>query len=325
MALDNLRRRGSEWNLSRLRDAGVAFVHGDVRIAADLALSDRTFDLVIDAAAEPSVQAAFSHGPGYVVETNLIGTVNLIERARRDGAAIVFLSTSRVYPMRALNALAYEETQSRFVLCKEQSARGASAEGITEAFSLDGVRSLYGATKLAAELLLEEYAAMFGLRCVVNRCGIITGPWQMGKVDQGVFALWMGRHYFGRPLTYVGYGGTGKQVRDLLHVDELCDLVIGQLGALDTLPHRTYNVGGGIGSSLSLLEATRLCEEITGNRVTIGSAPETHPSDVRIYVTDNTRVTADTGWRPRKSARETLVDIFAWIRANEAVAASLWS
>ena len=96
---------------------------------------------------------------------------------------------------------------------------------------MSGARSLYGYTKYAAELLIEEYRASFSLRTVVNRCGVVAGPWQFGKVDQGVAALWMLAHYFGRSLAYIGYGGLGKQVRDFLHVDDLCDLVIEQISA----------------------------------------------------------------------------------------------
>src|SRR5690606_37641735 len=88
---------------------------------------------------------------------------------------------------------------------------------------------LYGATKLSAEHMIEEFADSFGLAAVINRCGVIAGPWQMGKVDQGVFSWWLLSHLFGRDLAYIGHGGTGKQVRDLLHIDDLVDLVSLQL------------------------------------------------------------------------------------------------
>ena len=94
---------------------------------------------------------------------------------------------------------------------------------------MEGARTLYGATKLAAELLIEEYRAGLGVPAVIDRCGVIAGPWQMGKVDQGVFTHWMLAHHFGNPLTYIGFGGEGKQVRDLLHVEDLVDLVERQL------------------------------------------------------------------------------------------------
>ncbi len=325
VALDSLKRRGSEWNLPRLAAARIEFVHADIRRPDDLAFPGLRFDLLVDCSAEPAILAAYEAGPAAVIDTNLTGTVNLLEVARRHGADVVFLSTSRVYPVAALESIAFEETESRFALAAAQTLPGVTAAGIGEAFPLDGARSMYGATKLACELLLAEYADMYGLRYVVDRCGVITGPWQMGKVDQGVFALWMGRHYFKQPLAYVGYGGTGKQVRDFVAIDELCELVLHQIETIATLPRRVYNVGGGPASSLSLRETTALCEEITGHRVDIAHVAENRPSDVRIYVTDNARVTADTGWRPVKPPRETLAAIFDWIRANERLVAPLWS
>jgi CDP-paratose 2-epimerase len=325
VAADSLKRRGSELNLPRLGAARVEFRHADIRRPADLAFPKTRFDLLVDCSAEPAVLAAYEAGPPAVIDTNLTGTVNLLEVARRDGADVVFLSTSRVYPVAALDAIAVEETPTRFALAAEQALPGVGPAGIGEAFPLEGARSLYGATKLACELLLAEYADMFGLRTIVDRCGVVTGPWQMGKADQGVFALWMAHHYFKRPLAYIGHGGTGKQVRDLIAVDELCDVVLAQIDAIATLPRRAYNVGGGLASSLSLLEATALCEEITGNRVEIARVPENRPSDVRLYVTDNARVTADVGWSPRRTPRETLAAIFAWIRDNERLVAPLWS
>ena len=325
VAADSLKRRGSEANLPRLAAARIEFRHADIRRPDDLAFPKTRFDLVVDCSAEPAVLAAYEQGPGGVIDTNLTGTVNLLEVARRDRADVVFLSTSRVYPVAALDAVAVEEQPTRFALAPEQSLPGVGPAGIGESFPLEGARSLYGATKLACELLLAEYADMFGLRTIVDRCGVVTGPWQMGKVDQGVFALWMARHYFKRPLAYIGYGGTGKQVRDLIAVDELRDLVLRQIDAIDTLPRRPYNVGGGLASSLSLLETTALCEEITGNRVEIERVPENRPSDVRLYVTDNARVTADVGWSPRRTPRETLAAIFAWIRENERLVAPFFT
>ena len=321
---DNLKRRGSEFNLARLAMAGVEFVHADVRNPEDLAFPGLAFDLVLECSAEPSVLAGFDAGPTYLINTNLMGTVNCLEVARRSLADIVFLSTSRVYPIANLEAVAVTEGAYRYDMAAEQTLPGVSAAGVAEEFPLEGARSLYGATKLCSELIIQEYADMYGLNYVIDRCGVITGPWQMGKVDQGVFALWMGKHYFKQPLKYIGYGGTGKQVRDFVAIDDLANLVECQLDRFDTLSHRLYNVGGGVASSLSLAETTVLCEEITGNRVEIGRVAENRPLDVKIYVTDNARIHRDTGWAPAKSPRETLSDIFAWIHENEALVAPLW-
>ncbi|MET0306789.1 MAG: NAD-dependent epimerase/dehydratase family protein, partial [Solirubrobacterales bacterium] len=252
VALDNLMRRGSELNLARLREAGVEFVHGDVREQDDLAAAG-SFDAMVECSAEPSVLAGFAD-TSYSVQTNLVGAFNCLEQARREDAFVVFLSTSRVYPVAPQLELALDEAETRYELAAEQPVPGAGPAGISEDFPLPGARTLYGATKLSAELLIEEYADAFGLRAVVNRCGVIAGPWQMGKVDQGVFAFWVFHHHFGLPLSYIGYGGEGKQVRDLLHVDDLVELLDDQLARPDHWAGRTFNVGGGRDVSLSLRE-----------------------------------------------------------------------
>ena len=314
-ALDNLKRRGSELNIPRLYEAGVEFVHGDIRNKEDLPGFE--MDLILECSAEPSVLAGYDGSPDYLLNTNLLGTLNCLEHSRRQGAGFIFLSTSRVYPMHALNGLRYEENESRFVLDDEQPYPGASAYGIAEDFPLEGARSLYGATKLASEMFVEEYRAAYGIKTVVNRCGVITGPWQMGKVDQGVFALWMARHYFGGELSYFGYGGTGKQVRDFLHVTDLFELVDAQIQDLELFDGRTFNVGGGLEKSLSLLETTGLCEQITGKKIPIRGRPGTRVADVPLYVSDHRKITELCGWRPSRGSKQTLSDIFYWIRENE--------
>ncbi|MGI8865019.1 MAG: NAD-dependent epimerase/dehydratase family protein [Solirubrobacteraceae bacterium] len=316
-AADNLRRRGSELNLSRLRAARVKFHHADVRVLDDL-LSLGEFDTLLECSAEPSVLAGVGGGRDYVVQSNLVGAYNCLELAHRCSADIVFLSTSRVYPLRALSALQFEETDTRLELADQQSVPGASAAGISEDFTLAGARTLYGATKLAAELLISEYRESYGVRAVINRCGVVAGPWQMGKVDQGVFTYWMLAHHFGRPLSYIGFGGRGKQVRDLLHVDDLLDLVDEQIRSPGDWDGLIVNVGGGRGCSLSLLETTALCEQITGRRVDVGSVAETRPGDVPSYVSDCTRLFSLTDWRPRRDALAVMRDIHVWIEENEA-------
>ncbi|MFQ5734719.1 MAG: NAD-dependent epimerase/dehydratase family protein [Planctomycetaceae bacterium] len=320
--LDNLKRRGSEWNLPRLREAGVSFLHGDVRCEEDFEpVPD--FDLLIDCAAEPSVHAGSQGSPRFVLNTNLSGTTNCLELARQRGAAFLFLSTSRVYPIRALNELRFEETDTRFRWTTRDSPPGISEHGVAESFPLQGARSFYGASKLAGELLVQEYGESCGMKTLVNRCGILTGPWQMGKVDQGVVALWIARHHFKRPLTYLGFGGRGKQVRDLLHVRDLFDLIVLQMNSSDAWTGCVYNVGGGPDVSVSLRELTMLCEEVTGNRVPIDGDPQTNPLDVRIYETDSRRAQADFQWRPQRSVESTVADIHDWVRRNESRLQSL--
>jgi len=322
VALDNLMRRGSELNLPRLREAGVEFVHGDIRVPEDLAAAG-AFDAMVECSAEPSVLAGLSD-TSYCVQTNLIGAFNCLQSAREQEAFVVFLSTSRIYPMAPLLELELEETATRFEIAAEQAVAGVGPEGVSEDFPLPGARTFYGATKLAAEHLIEEHAEAFGLRAAVNRCGVIAGPWQMGKVDQGVFSWWLLAHHFGRPLTYIGFGGEGKQVRDLLHVDDLVELVELQLGDPENWSGAVVNVGGGREHSLSLLEATELCRELTGREIEIAPDPRTRPGDVPVYLSDRRRLFARSSWRPRRGPRETLADLLAWAREHEgAVAGAL--
>jgi CDP-paratose 2-epimerase len=296
---------------------GVGFRHGDVRQLSDLVELGEV-DALVECSAEPSAMAGVGGSPDYVVQTNLLGAYNCLELARRTGAQFVFLSTSRVYPVAALESLVYDECDTRFELTDEQPLVGASWQGISESFPLGGARTLYGATKLSAELLVGEYAASYGLQTVVDRCGVVAGPWQMGKVDQGVFTYWMLAHHFQRPLAYIGFGGTGKQVRDLLHVNDLLDLVDEQLGDPPRWTGTTVNVGGGRACSLSLLETTDLCREITGRAVDVRASGEDRPGDIPIYISDCTRLNDMTDWRPRRGPAEILADIHGWIVAHEA-------
>jgi CDP-paratose 2-epimerase len=316
VVLDNLRRRGSELNLSRLRAAGVGFAQGDVRILDDL-LAVGQVDALVECSAEPSALAGVDGTPTYVVSANLVGAYNCLELARRSNAHFLFLSTSRVYPVASLCSLSLDEGETRYTLSAEQPVSGASPAGIAEDFPLAGARTLYGSTKLAAELLIEEYRHAYGLRGVINRCGVIAGPWQMGKVDQGVFTFWMLAHHFGRPLTYIGFGGQGKQVRDLLHVADLLELLDQQLASPEHWDGVVANVGGGPGCSLSLRETTELCAEITGQRIDVGSDPNTRLGDVPIYVSDCRQLFGHTTWRPTRGPRAILADIHAWICAHD--------
>jgi CDP-paratose 2-epimerase len=318
VVFDNLRRRGAEWNLAGLRAEGVEFAHGDVRNPADLAALPGHFDVLIEASAEPSVSAGLGGSPRYVLDTNLVGALNCLEFARERCGAMVFLSTSRVYSIAPLVALPLQASATRLDLPADFAGPGISAAGVAEAFPHDSQRSFYGASKLAAELLCQEYAAHAGLRVVVNRCGVIAGPGQFGKTDQGVFTLWVARHHFGRTLRYTGFGGQGLQVRDLLHPADLCELVDAQLDAWDRVNGQVFNAGGGRAGCVSLREYTALCQEATGRKVAIAEDPATNPVDIPWYITDHARITAALGWRPRRGPAEIVRDIAAWVREHEA-------
>lgn len=312
IAFDNLRRRGSERCLDRLRAGGVRFVHGDVRNPGDLGVVGPV-DFLIECSAEPSVLSAGDDARDYLLATNLTGAVHCAEHCKRHGAGLLFLSTSRVYPVAPLASARLRETDSRFELEEEQPVPGLGARGVGEDFPMQGARSFYGATKYAAETLLAEYADAFGLPVVIDRCGLIAGPWQFGKVDQGVVTYWLLAHLRGEPLRYIGYGGSGKQVRDVLHVDDLVELVLEQVRRPDHFAGRVFNVGGGRSSSVSLRELTALCREVTGRSVEIGIEPEARYADVPVFLTDTRRIEAHCGWRPTRDVGRVLEDVHAWL------------
>lgn len=315
VALDNLKRRGSELNLARLRDAGVDFVHGDVRERSDL-LSLPAIGALVECSAEPSVLAGYGPQADYVVDTNLVGTLNCLALAARDKADVVFLSTSRVYPYGPVNA-ASDELPDRFAP-RAGAEQGLTGHGVAESFTLEGTRTLYGATKLASELLLREYAVQNGFRFTIARCGVIAGPWQMGRTDQGFVLWWLTRHHWGLPLTYIGFGGNGKQVRDIVHVDDICGLVELQLRAMDRVNGRVFNAGGGAANAVTLHGLTTVCETVTGRKCEVGSDPVTRPGDITYYVSDHRQLTAATGWTPTRTVEDIVRDSHAWLKQHDA-------
>lgn len=312
ISFDNLKRRGSELSISRLNESGITFIHGDIRNEEDFQ-DLPPFDMMIECSAEPSVMAGINSSPKYLLNTNLIGTINCLEAVRKNQADILFLSTSRVYPIKFINNIEFMENETRFSPKLNDQIPGISNLGVGESLSLSGSRSLYGTTKLCSELLIEEYIAVYGIKAIINRCGLIAGPWQMGKVDQGVITLWVANHLFNRELSYIGYGGQGKQVRDVLHISDLCRLVKIQISDINTYSGEIFNVGGGLKNSVSLNELTEICKNITGHSISINAIEKTRQNDLIWYVTDNAKISSYSGWTPEKTISDTISDITEWV------------
>ncbi len=316
IAFDNLKRRGGELNLVDFKKYGIQFIHGDIRNTEDFD-DVGPVDLLLEGSAEPSVMAGLDSNPYYVINNNLIGSVNCFNYCLKHKAKIIFLSTSRVYPIDKIENANFIEEATRFSFSDTQQETGISANGISEELSLFGPRSFYGTTKLASELLIQEYIEFYGLQAAITRFGVIAGPRQMGKTDQGVVTLWMAKHYWKQPLKYIGYGGLGKQVRDMLHIEDLIRLVDMQIHEMEKFSGKIYNAGGGLDVSASLLEMTHICEKITGNTIQIGKVEETRPADLRAFISDNTKIESETGWKPQHSVEDIFTDIFHWIKNNE--------
>lgn len=316
--LDSLRRPGSEVNRSELASLRVQVVHGDVRIPADIesASGGSAFDWVIDAAAEPSVLAGTAAGAGVttaqLVDHNLLGTCHLIEAAAHWNAGVVLLSTSRVYSIPPLVAAPLRVEKSTlgeaFVI---DGARplpaGLTEAGITEQFSTTAPVSLYGATKLASEVLAAEYAHRFDTPLFINRCGVMAGAGQFGHATQGIFSWWIHSWAMRRPLSYIGFGGNGRQVRDCLHPNDLADLLAIQMMSGPTEPI-VCNVSGGKPSAMSLAQLSGWCAERFGPHA-VGSSPAARPYDVPWAVLDHSLASSRFGWHPQLGVASILSEI----------------
>ena len=325
VAFDNLKRRGSELNLLSFRESGIEFVHGDIRCRSDLAALAGDFDVLIDASAEPSVHAGTGGSPDYVVETNLVGAFNCLCFAKERKSRFILLSTSRVYSIQPLRDLQLIEGKTRFEIGNQQTVPGIGREGISEDFPTHLARSFYGASKLGAEQLVQEFQVTYGMQAAVLRCGVIAGPGQFGKADQGVFTMWVAHHYFHRPVRYIGFGGEGKQVRDLLHIQDLCELTGRIVKSATEYEGAVLNVGGGIERSVSLMELTQICRKLVGNEVATSGVSDTAGFDVPLYVSDCSRLFSRSDWRPKRSVEVLVSDIFQWIRSNEAALKPLFT
>ena len=318
VGLDNFIRPGSETNRGDLKQRGVKLFHGDLRVASDLETLPPV-DFVIDAAANPSVLAGVDGRTSsrQLVEHNLIGTVNMLEYCKAHRAGFILLSTSRVYSIPPLADLPIVPKDGAF-----QPAPGAvlpagvTTEGVNESFSTLAPVSLYGATKLASEALALEYGEAFKLTVFINRCGVLAGAGQFGRADQGIFAYWINSWLQRRPLRYIGFGGTGNQVRDCLQPRDLLSAVEKQLAApkIDG-GDRIANFSGGVRTAMSLRQLSDWCAAHLGPH-TVGADPAPRAFDIPWMVLDSAKAKRVWGWAPQTPTAAILDEIAAHARAN---------
>ena len=315
--IDNFVRPGSETNRLELKRLGVTVYHGDIRNASDFE-NLPAVDWVIDAAANPSVLAGVDGvtSSRQITEHNLQGTLNILEYCKRNRSGLVLLSTSRVYSIPVLCSLPIKSTGQAFEWTKDSAGpAGSSADGIDVNFSTAAPLSLYGATKLASEIMALEYAEGFSFPLWINRCGVLAGAGQFGTAEQGIFSYWLHACAQKRPLNYIGFDGSGHQVRDALHPDDLAELIVSQLETSDTPAERTFNVGGGASNSMSLKELSAWCAGRFGKHE-IGIDPKSRKFDVPWLIMDNRRVNQQFGWSPKRSLDSILTEIAEHASAN---------
>jgi CDP-paratose 2-epimerase len=323
--MDNLVRRGSERNIPVLSRHGVSFFHGDVRNPEDLGNLPSSIELICDTSAQPSVVTGYAN-PLFDITNNGLGAIHILEYARPRRIPLIFWSSNRVYSADRLNALPRRETPTRFEydpdawnrLAIEQRPAGFHpVHGVSEEFSIDGgQRSIYGLSKLMADAACQEYAHAYDLPIVVNRFGVISGEGQFGHTDQGWVVWWAIAHWFQLPLTYLGW--QGKQVRDVLFVEDMLRLLGLQIKQIARFRGDVFNLGGGVANSVSLREATTTMQEISSRSAPITQTDKARQGDIVLYWTDNRKAEQQLGWKPHTDLRTGFTRIFEWIRENEA-------
>jgi len=316
IGIDNLSRRGSEHNVPLLKELGCSFFHGDIRNKEDVDDLPKA-DWVIDCAANPSVLAGLKGSSFGLINNNLIGTIYLLEKCKRDNAGFIMLSTSRVYSIDELNKIPLVEAEYSFVIQKNGIyQQGISELGIAESFSTAAPVSLYGSTKLASEVLALEYHYTFGFPVWINRCGVIAGPGQFGKIDQGIFSFWIYQYLLDRPLSYIGFGGSGKQARDFFHPRDLFSMIRMQIDQPDKKASRLINLGGGVNNTYSLAQLDAFCKYHFGNAKTINSIAENRSFDIPLYISDYSLATNEWGWKPATKGEAILKEIIDYAEQN---------
>jgi len=305
-SLDNLSRKGSKYNLNLLKKNKIKNFNLDIQ-KFDKIKKLPKYDLIIDCCAEASVEIS-KKKIDKVIETNLIGTINILKKARNNNSKILFISSSRVYPIIPLNQIVKNKNIKNKIRLNKK---------IDENESTKGAKSIYGLTKLASEMFIEEFSYAFGIKYLINRCGVISGPLQFGKQDQGFVSLWIWKHINKQKLTYIGYGGHGNQVRDVLHINDLCNLILLQIKKFDKLHNKIFTVGGSNKSYTSLINLTRICQKITKNKIKINKQTKTSIYDIPYYITNNRLISRTYKWKPKKNIYNVVMDIYIWLSNNK--------
>ena len=309
LSIDNLSRSTSFINLKRLKNNGIINIKYDLKKKDCFKKINKKFDLVIDCCAEPAVELSKSD-VNLVINSNFISTLNILEKVKKDKAKIIFLSSSRVYSitsiLKSFNNLDLKKKIKKKFL-------------IDEKFSTSSPQSLYGLTKYASEKLIKEYSYLYNIDYIINRFGVISGPWQFGKQDQGFVSLWLWRHLVKKNLKYIGFGGYGHQVRDILHVDDACDLILEQIKKIKKIKNLTFNVGGSLKNSLSLLELSNFCEKLTKNKIKISKTKYTSKYDIPIYISNNKLVYSKYKWRVKRNLMKIFYDTLDLLIKNKTI------
>lgn len=314
IVLDNLSRPGAVHNLRWLLErhpSRVEFVEGDVRDFHTVQRVTEKASIVYHLAAQVAVTTSVLD-PRSDFECNALGTFNVLEAARLAGhnPIMVFASTNKVYG--GMETVKIVEQQTRY-------AYADLPYGVPETSPLD-FHSPYGCSKGAADQYVQDYARIYDLPTVVLRQSCIYGPRQMGVEEQGWVAWFLIAALYGRPITIYG---DGKQVRDVLYIDDLIDLYEMVVERIDQTKGQVYNVGGGPDNTLSVWsEFGPLLAELLGQNVDV-TYSDWRPGDQLVYISDIRKLQSELGWRPKVSILDGIQHLAEWIRQNPALFATL--
>jgi len=305
---DNLSRRGSASNLDWLRAqhgaASFRFIHADLREVDRLAGAVRGQDVIIHYAGQVAVTTSVQNPRGDF-EDNALGTFNVLESARLSGSdpIVLYASTNKVYGGMAHIGLI--ETETRY-------AYRDYPHGISESFPLD-FHSPYGCSKGTGDQYVRDYARVYRLRTVVFRQSAIYGPRQFGIEDQGWLAWFIIAAVTGKPITIYG---DGKQVRDVLYVDDLLDAYELAIAKIDRVAGQIFNIGGGVSNTLTIwTETGPLLEKLFGRALPVGRG-DWRPGDQRICVMDIRKAQSTLGWSPATPVVDGVVKLYQWVLDN---------
>jgi CDP-paratose 2-epimerase len=309
LVFDNLSRGGVEENYDWLKSrhrGKVTLLEGDVRAADVVKDAVKTADQVFHFAAQVAVTSSLAD-PIEDFAVNAEGTLNVLEAIRRQSRRpfLIYTSTNKVYG--GLGDLPMVQMQTRHVPADPELHQ----LGVSESRPLDFC-SPYGCSKGAADQYVLEYARTFGLPACVFRMSCIYGPHQHGTEDQGWVAHFLIRALQEEEITIYG---DGRQVRDLLFVDDLVEAFLAASRRMEAMSGHAFNIGGGPGNVFSLLEMIQLIGQIARGAPPVAFA-EPRPSDQLYYVSDTRKFQKLTGWRPRVGVKDGVSHLHAWLKAN---------
>ena len=304
-SLDNLFRNGSYLNYLRLKKEGIKNFKIDISELKKI-LNLPKFDFIIDCCAEASVET--SHKDlSRVFNTNLVGTKNVLLKCLKDKSKIIYISSSRVYSLNELNKVIKFKKKNPIKINK----------AINLNFSVSSPKTLYGYSKHASEELIKEFSFIYGLKYLINRCGVISGPWQFGKIDQGFFSLFIWKALNKKRIKFIGFGGYGNQVRDILHIKDLSKLIYIQIKNFQRKKNMTFAVGGGKKNAISLRKLVQMCENKLKIKISTERVKKTSTYDIPYFVSSNNDVKKIYNWKPLENLDSIFNDTISWMRKHK--------